>query len=87
VGKTKVHGVLFFGKQGRAKVIVEGQEEPISLAKGYSGTALHGDTVELIALPPKKRNLTVKKEESEKVNNDLKSEKLSNGELQNFLAI
>jgi ribonuclease R len=61
VGKTKVHGVLFFGKQGRAKVIVEGQEEPISLAKGYSGTALHGDTVELIALPPKKRKFDRKK--------------------------
>jgi len=61
VGKTKVHGVLFFGKQGRAKVIVEGQNEPISLAKGYSGTALHGDTVELIALPPKKRKFDRKK--------------------------
>ena len=61
MGKTKVHGVLFFGKQGRAKVIVEGQNEPISLAKGYSGTALHGDTVELIALPPKKRKFDRKK--------------------------
>lgn len=61
MGKTKVHGVLFFGKQGRAKVIVDGQNEPISLAKGYSGTALHGDTVELIALPPKKRKFDRKK--------------------------
>ena len=57
MGKYKVHGVLYFGKQGRAKVIVEEGGEPISLAKGASGTALHGDTVQLRELPPKKRNL------------------------------
>lgn len=55
MGKAKVRGTLFFGKQGRAKVIVEDRDEPISLAKGASSTALHGDFVELQVLPPKKK--------------------------------
>ena len=55
VGKNKVRGTLYFGKQGRAKVVVEGRDEPISLARGASGTALHGDLVELQVLPPKKK--------------------------------
>jgi ribonuclease R len=55
VGKDKVRGTLFFGRQGRAKVVMEGRDEPISLAKGASGTALHGDLVELQSLPPKKK--------------------------------
>ena len=61
MGKIKVHGVLFFGKQGRAKVIVDDRDEPISLAKGSSGTALHGDTVELVSLPPKKKKFDRRK--------------------------
>jgi len=55
VGRDKIHGVLYFGKQGRAKVVIEGKNEPIALAKGYSSTALHGDTVELTVLPSKKK--------------------------------
>ncbi|MBT3637742.1 MAG: RNB domain-containing ribonuclease, partial [Opitutae bacterium] len=55
MGKDKVRGTLFFGRQGRAKVVMEGRDEPISLAKGASGTALHGDLVELQVLPPKKK--------------------------------
>ena len=55
MGKDKVRGTLFFGRQGRAKVVVEGRDEPISLAKGASSTALHGDFVELQVLPPKKK--------------------------------
>ena len=60
MSKGKITGTLYFGKQGRAKVIVEGWDEPVSLAKGYSGTALHGDTVELHVLPPKKKNFVRK---------------------------
>ena len=55
MGKDKFRGTLFFGRQGRAKVVVEGRDEPISLAKGASGTALHGDLVEVQSLPPKKK--------------------------------
>ncbi len=55
MGKGKVRGTLYFGRQGRAKVHVEGWDEPISLARGASGTALHGDLVELHVLPPKKK--------------------------------
>ena len=62
MGKIKVHGVLFFGKQGRAKVFVDDRDEPISLAKGSSGTALHGDTVELVSLPPKKKKFDRRKQ-------------------------
>ena len=32
------------------------------MAKGYTGTALHGDTVELISLPPKKEIRSQKKD-------------------------
>ena len=39
MSKDKVSGILFFGKQGRAKVFVEFLDDPISLAKGASGTA------------------------------------------------
>ena len=60
MSKGKITGTLYFGKQGRAKVIVEGWDEPVSLAKGYSGTALHGDTVELHLLPPKKKKFVRK---------------------------
>ncbi len=60
MGKFKVHGVLFFGKHGRAKVFLENNSEPISLAKGASGTALHGDTVELRTLPSKKKKFDKK---------------------------
>ena len=66
MAKQKVHGVLFFGKQGRAKVFVEESDESISLAKGYTGTALHGDTVELISLPPKKKKFDRKKKDKRK---------------------
>ena len=66
MAKQKVHGVLFFGKQGRAKVFVEGSDESISLAKGYTGTALHGDTVEIISLPPKKKKFDRKKKDKRK---------------------
>ena len=55
MGKGKVRGTLYFGRQGRAKVHVEGWDEPISLARGASATALHGDLVELQVLPPKKK--------------------------------
>jgi len=61
VSKGKITGTLYFGKQGRAKVIVEGRDEAISLARGYSGTALHGDTVELHELAPKKKKFERKK--------------------------
>ena len=61
MGREKVHGVLYFGKQGRAKVVVEGKDEPIALAKGSSGTAIHGDTVELTVLPSKKKKFDRKK--------------------------
>ncbi len=55
MGKNRVRGTLFFGRQGRAKVRVEGWDDAVSLAKGASGTALHGDLVELQVLPPKKK--------------------------------
>ena len=65
MGRVKVHGILYFGKQGRAKVVVEGKDEPIALAKGSSGTAIHGDTVELTVLPPKTKKIDRKKREIE----------------------
>ena len=63
MGKEKVQGVLYFGKQGRAKVVVEGKNEPIALAKGSSGTAIHGDTVELTTLPSKKKKFPQRKKD------------------------
>ena len=61
MSKDRVSGILFFGKQGRAKVFVEGLDEPISLARGASGTALHGDLVELQVLGPRRR-INIKEE-------------------------
>ncbi len=61
MSKGKLSGTLHFGRQGRAKVFVEGLNEPISLARGASGTALHGDTVELQVLPPKKNKFERRK--------------------------
>ena len=60
MGKQPVRGVLFFRRNGRASVRVEGREEPIPLAKGASGTALHGDEVLLRRLPPKKKKTSRK---------------------------
>ena len=54
VGKDSVHGILFFRRNGRAGVRIEGREDPISLAQGASGTALDGDEVELRRFPPRK---------------------------------
>jgi ribonuclease R len=67
VGKDKVHGVLYFGRQGRAKVVVDEGSEPISLAKGASGTALHGDTVQLRLLPPRKKKFDRRKKDKKPV--------------------
>ena len=61
MSKDKIIGVLYFGRQGRAKVVVDGWDEPISLARGASGTALHGDSVELHILPPKKNKFERRK--------------------------
>ena len=55
MAKNNIHGCLYFGKQGRARVVVDGLDEPISLARGATSTALHGDTVELRILPSKKK--------------------------------
>ena len=75
MSKFKVHGVLFFGKQGRAKVFVDGINEPISLAKGASSTALHGDMVELRKLPPKKKKSDRRKKSKKWLNPDTRSVK------------
>ena len=61
VGKEAVHGVLYFRRDGRASVHVEGKNEPIPLAKGASGTALHGDEVRLRRLSQKSRKGSRKK--------------------------
>ena len=54
MGKSPIRGTIYFSRTGRAKVHpVKGQ--PLSLARGASGTALHGDLVELFRLPPKKK--------------------------------
>ena len=87
MGKGKVHGVLYFGKHGRAKVHVEGHNEPIALAKGSSGTAIHGDTVELYALPPKKKKFDRKKGKENRPKPVMKYGKLLNVEPKIFLAI
>ena len=63
MGREKVQGVLYFGKQGRAKVVLDGKNEPIALAKGSSGTAIHGDTVELTVLPSKRKQFDKKKKD------------------------
>jgi len=54
VGKEPVHGFLFFKRNGRSIVRPDGGKETIPLARGASGTALHGDRVELKRLPPRK---------------------------------
>ena len=61
MGKEAVHGVLYFRRDGRASVHVEGKNEPIPLAKGASGTALHGDEVRLRRLSQKSRKGSRKK--------------------------
>jgi hypothetical protein len=55
VTKPKLKGEIFFGRNGRAKVRLP-NEDIVSLARGRSGTALHGDVVELYRLPPKKKD-------------------------------
>ena len=54
MGKSPIRGTIYFSRVGRAKVHPE-KGQPISLARGSSGTALHGDLVELFRLPPKKK--------------------------------
>ncbi|MEC8354991.1 MAG: RNB domain-containing ribonuclease [Verrucomicrobiota bacterium] len=61
MSKDKIIGVLYFGRQGRARVVVDGWDESISIARGASGTALHGDSVELHILPPKKNKFDRRK--------------------------
>jgi len=57
VGKPTVRGILSFGRNGRCRVLLgEKAGEFVSLARGASGTGLHGDLVELFSLPPKKRD-------------------------------
>ncbi len=56
MGKPTVRGILSFGRNGRCRVLLGDGEEFISLARGASGTGLHGDLVELFSLPPKKRD-------------------------------
>jgi len=60
VGKSTVRGTLFFGHNGRCKVLVD-TGDSIPLARGASGVGLHGDTVELFRLPPKKKDRLRKK--------------------------
>jgi len=86
VGREKVQGVLYFGKQGRAKVVVDGKSEPITLAKGSSGTAIHGDSVELTVLPSKRKQFNQKKRRGSHLNLAMKSEKYLNVERLIFLA-
>jgi ribonuclease R len=85
VGKDKVRGTLFFGRQGRAKVIVEGRDEPISLAKGASSTALHGDLVELQVLPPKKKKSDRRRHRGKPVKLRYEVRKIVKRETINFL--
>ena len=87
MSKFKVHGVLFFGKQGRAKVFVDGINEPISLAKGASSTALHGDMVELRKLPPKKKKSDRRKKIKKVVKPRYEVSKVLKRETQEFLGI
>ena len=55
MGKATVRGSLSFGRNGRCRVYLDDGKEFISLARGASGTGLHGDLVELYSLPPKKK--------------------------------
>ena len=61
MGKEPVRGVLYFRRNGRASIHIDGRSEPVPLAKGASGTALHGDEVELRRLSPKKTKSKQKK--------------------------
>jgi hypothetical protein len=54
MGKSPIRGTIYFSRTGRAKVHPD-KGQPLSLARGASGTALHGDLVELFRLPPKKK--------------------------------
>lgn len=85
MGKNKVRGTLYFGKQGRAKVVVEGRDEPISLARGASGTALHGDLVELQVLPPKKKKTDRRKNRGKSPKLRYEVRKIVKRETTNFL--
>ena len=85
MGKNKVRGTLYFGKQGRAKVVVEGRDEPISLARGASGTALHGDLVELQVLPPKKKKMDRRKNRGKSPKLRYEVRKIVKRETTNFL--
>ena len=85
MGKNKVRGSLFFGRQGRAKVVVDGWDEPISLARGASGTALHGDLVELQVLPPKKKKTDRRKNRGKSPKLRYEVRKIVKRETTNFL--
>jgi ribonuclease R len=85
VGKDKVRGNLYFGRQGRAKVVVDGWDEPISLARGASGTALHGDLVELQVLPSKKKKGDRRKNHGKPVKLRYEVRKIVKRETTNFL--
>ena len=85
MGKGKVRGTLYFGRQGRAKVHVEGRDEPISLARGASGTALHGDLVELHVLPPKKKKTDRRKNRGKSPKLRYEVRKIAKRETTNFL--
>ena len=61
MGKEPVRGVLYFRRNGRASIHIDGRSEPVPLAKGASGTALHGDEVQLRRLSPKKTKSKQKK--------------------------
>ena len=47
MGKSLTRGVLVFGRNGKAYVDVPGRRRSVQLAKGCSGTAMHGDEVEI----------------------------------------
>ena len=87
MSKAKILGTLFFGRQGRAKVFIAGSDDPISLARGASGTALHGDTVELQALPPKKNKFARRRNKAKPQSFATRLKELPNEEPMNFLAI
>jgi ribonuclease R len=61
MGKSPIRGIIYFSRTGRAKVHPD-KGQPISLARGASGTSLHGDLVELYRLPPKKKERNRSKE-------------------------
>ena len=42
MGKEPVRGVLYFRRNGRASIHIDGRSEPVPLAKEASGTALPG---------------------------------------------